>query len=322
MDDTVETQIDSLKDDYAAIATEACGCLETHDRSAALTAVWVNEVFRGPQNEPLIVEGSVSEYSDLFRQLQKKWSFTNPTLLEQLLEKLKNDTLIQKLALYTERFNTFCSKFPIDKAVRFEHYDPSQPCLVLILNFKTFHGIKVFLEDVFDIYARYLRVHMIKPGSIKEVTIQFPSSMTMLVQDCIDQRREAANDTSMHIEPQAEGTKTSETQPTAATSAKYQTSEAAKHDMDNEPKIKEVTIQFPASIKQVIQTCTNKRTTEPQTVETEPSVRKGQTSEALKHFAELHIDQKKETKLPKHSLPSNRKKHEKSVHVCINAYVQ
>ena len=121
--------------------------------------------------------------------------------------------------------------------MHFELYDSSQPCLVPILNFKTFHGIKVFLEDVFDIYARYLRVHMITPGNIKEVTIQFPASMTTLVQDCIDQSQEAANDTSMHIiEPQAEGTKTSETQPTAAPSVN---GEAAKHkvtDMDNEHK--------------------------------------------------------------------------------------
>ena len=32
-------------------------------------------------------------------------------------------------------------------------YDSSQPCLVLILNFNTFHDIKVFLEDVFDIWG-------------------------------------------------------------------------------------------------------------------------------------------------------------------------
>ena len=98
LDDAVETQIDSLKVDCAAIATKVCGCLETHNRSAALTAVWLNKVLKGTQSEPLIVEESVSEYNDLFRQLQKKWSFTNPTLLEQLLKILENDSLNKELA--------------------------------------------------------------------------------------------------------------------------------------------------------------------------------------------------------------------------------
>ena len=31
-----------------------------------------------------------------------------------------------------------------------------------------FHGVRVFLEDVFDIYKRYLRVHKIASGKIKK----------------------------------------------------------------------------------------------------------------------------------------------------------
>ena len=271
LDDTVQKEIDKLKDAYADIATEACECLlETRKLSAPLAAVWLNDILRGTQNEPLLVEESVSDCIDLFRKLQEKWSFTNPTLLQQLLKKLDNSSLIQQLDEYTERFNTFCSKFPIDKAkqpVCFEQYDSSQPCLVLILDFETFDNIKVFLKDVFDIYARYLRVHMITPGNIKTVSVQFPASMTTIVQDCIDQRRKAANDTSMHIKPRAEDTKK---QPTAASSAKYQTSEAAVHDMDNEPKMREVTKQIPANMEQLIPTST--QTTEPKTEVTEPSV--------------------------------------------------
>lgn len=206
MDDTVETQINSLRVDYAAIATKACKCLETHDRSAAHTAVWLNEVLRGTHSEPLIVERSVSEYSDLFLQLQKKWSFTNPTLLEQLLKILKNDSLNKELAEYTKRFKKVCSEFPINTAVHFEPYDPSQSCLVLILNFESFDGIKIFLEDVFDIYARYLRVHMITPGNIKKMTVQFPAGMEPLIQPLAEEaaRRTNAHTNTHTTEPQTE----------------------------------------------------------------------------------------------------------------------
>ena len=202
LDDTVEKEIDKLKIDYAAIAIEACECLENHkpSLSAVYRAVWLNDRLRGSQDEPLIVAEGVSTYSDLFAKLQKKWSFTNPDLLKQLLQKLGNHSLLEKLDGYIKRFDFVCSTFPIDKPVRFEPYDESQPCLVLILSFETLDDLKVILKDVFDIYKRYLRVHMITPGNIKEVTIQFPTGMTKLVQECIDEKRRAANNASMRIQ--------------------------------------------------------------------------------------------------------------------------
>ena len=228
LDDAVETQIDSLKVEYAAIATEACQQLKDRHQSAVLAAVWLNEILRGSQNEPLIVEESVSEYSDLFQQLQKKWSFTNPTLLEQLLKILENESLNKELVKYTNKFNKVCSEFPIDKAVCFEPYDHNQPCLVLILNFKTFDGIKLFLKDVFDIYARYLRVHMITPGNIKQVTIQFPAGMEPLIQPLADKNGEATKHHNRHTtKPQTEETKPSvPTMPNATAIQEGQTSEA------------------------------------------------------------------------------------------------
>ena len=52
-----------------------------------------------------------------------------------------------------------------------------------------FIEIYVFLDNVFGIYKRYLRLHKIEPGCIK-VTLQFPPGMTQLIQDCIDQTSE------------------------------------------------------------------------------------------------------------------------------------
>lgn len=285
LDDTVKKEITRLKNDYATIATKACQCLENHNPSlsAAHTAVWLNEILRGTQDEPLIVEERVSTYSDLFLQLQKKWSFTNPALLKQLLEILENESLSEELAKYTKRFDEACSKFPIDKPVRFEPYDPSQPCLILILSFKSLDVIKVFLKDVFDIYSRYLRIHMITPGSIKQVTIQFPASMTTLVQESIDQKR-TANNTSMRIEPQAEDA-TSETQPTAASNA---VEEAVKCEINHKP----------ASTEKI---SNNTHTTELQFNESklqEPATLDetiNQTKQVIKPFNELH---KQETKIP------------------------
>ena len=224
MDDGIETQINSLKGEYAAIATKACSCLEARNQSAVLTAVWLNEILRGTKDEPLIVGEKVTNYSDLFLQLQTKWSFTNPDFLEQLLEILGNDSLIKKLAEYRQKFNKVCSEFPIDRAVRFEPYDPNQACLVLILNFRTFHDIQVILKDVFDIYARYLRVHMVRPGSIKKVTVQFPAVMERLIQPLVTENE--YTDTTQTSEPL-----TGDTDPAAAIQ-EDQTSEAicrAKH---------------------------------------------------------------------------------------------
>lgn len=82
---------------------ETCKCIKARFPDADDAAIWLTEILRGTQNEPLVVEESVSaDFNNLFRQLQKKWSFTNPTLLQQLLYRLRNVSLNDKIQLYTE----------------------------------------------------------------------------------------------------------------------------------------------------------------------------------------------------------------------------
>ena len=208
LDGTIEEQIEDLKADFANIVTDTQVCLEDRYSNPKYARSWLNEILRGTKDEPLVIEESASDY---FLQLQNKWSFTNPTLLQQLADKLKNALLKGKMQDYKRKFDEFCHSFPINnetaaKPVEFELCDPRQPCLVLIFeSVSKFYDIEVFLTDVFDIYKRYLRVHKIELGSIQTVTVQFAASMEPHFQACIDQNRETArrhNVTDMHIEPQ------------------------------------------------------------------------------------------------------------------------
>ena len=77
-----------MKADFAAIVIESRGHLEELYSNAENAATWLNEILRGNEDEPLVVEESAPDYSNLFRQLQKKWSFTRPDLLQQLVDEL------------------------------------------------------------------------------------------------------------------------------------------------------------------------------------------------------------------------------------------
>ena len=80
-------QIDGLQSEFADIALKASECLQEKYPDAGKAWKWVNEVLRGIQGEPLIVGAGVTaaSHDDLFKHLQTKWSFTNPTL-RSLLE--------------------------------------------------------------------------------------------------------------------------------------------------------------------------------------------------------------------------------------------
>ena len=183
LNDDVQVKILELKREFTDISMKAREHLKAKYSDAKEAAWWLNETLGGTLNEPLVVKGSVSDYAQLGEQLQNKWRFANPDFLEQLIQEIEDTGLIEQMKIYRKKFDQFCSSFPITKdttnnEVFFEDYDPSQPCLVLIIEWDTnFRAIEVFLEDVFGIYKQYLRVHKIKSGDIKKVTLQFPQSM-------------------------------------------------------------------------------------------------------------------------------------------------
>ena len=163
---------------------------------------WLNATLRGLQSEPLVVpSSSVSDKIPLDDQLQKRWSFTNPAILEGLVEKTNDEDLIERMKKYNEHFKYVRRSIPIsNQKIILEPLDLDKPCLILIFkNITYFDDIELFLREVFDIYRRYLRVHKIEPGCVK-VTLQFDANMEPFLQDCIDKKREAVKHyAKMHI---------------------------------------------------------------------------------------------------------------------------
>ena len=108
---------------------------------------------------------------------------------------------LNEWANYNEEFKYVRRSIPINnQEVTFEDYDLNKPCLILIFESITyFNDIEIFLDEVFHIYRRYLRVHKIKPGCV-EVTLQFPANMELLLQVCIDKKCESVKHyAKMHI---------------------------------------------------------------------------------------------------------------------------
>ena len=93
LDSVIEKQIGKLKSDFADTVVETHKKLKDRCSDPEDAASWLNEILRGTKDEPLVIEESVSDYNDLFRLLQKKWSFTDPTLIQQLVDKLRNVSL-------------------------------------------------------------------------------------------------------------------------------------------------------------------------------------------------------------------------------------
>ena len=210
--DDAQQQIDCLKGEFAEIALEASKCLKEKHDDAEIAGKWINEVLRGTQHESLMVCSGVtaSTHDDLFKHLQTKWSFTNPDNLERLIRKLPTApcSLREKIRGYKKKFRDFCHSLSLDgnTQMRFEVLDSDKPCLIIETKAieLDFDEIFAFLDDVFEIYKRYFRVHKIEPGCIK-VTLQFPDDMKQLIQACINQKCDYLKQyaISMHVlEPQ------------------------------------------------------------------------------------------------------------------------
>ena len=139
-----------------------------------------------------MAEASVRNHDALQKLLLTKWSFTNSQFLQGLVESTEDEALIKRMNNYNEEFKYVRYSIPIsNQEVTFEDYDPNKPCLILIFESITyFNDIEIFLDEVFHIYRRYLRVHKIKPGCVK-VTLQFDANMKPFLQDSIDKKREA-----------------------------------------------------------------------------------------------------------------------------------
>ena len=201
LDHRIQIRIGKLKSDFGDIVVRALRWLRERYPEAQEAATWLNEMLRGHPSEPLVAEASVRNHDALRKLLQTKWSFTNSRFLQGLVESTEDEALIERMSNYNEEFKYVRRSIPINnQEVTFEDYDLNKPCLILIFESITyFNDIEIFLDEVFHIYRRYLRVHKIKPGCV-EVTLQFPANMELLLQVCIDKKCESVKHyAKMHI---------------------------------------------------------------------------------------------------------------------------
>ena len=194
---STQEQIADFKRRFAFLSMEATEYLKKRFPDPESLIVLLNDLLKIDLKEPLMIEQPVATHLELFLQLQKKWSFTNPTILQQLINYLAGEDLQQKMRKYSQEYDSFCQSLKINesslqKGIHFDEYDTTKPCLIVIIESGplNLHEIYVFLDNVFGIYKRYLRLHKIEPGCIK-VTLQFPPSMIQLIKACIDQKSEA-----------------------------------------------------------------------------------------------------------------------------------
>ena len=126
-------KVNHLKLSFADLVVTAHQCLKADHPDAETTALRLNEILRGSRDEPLVIEGRVENYSDLFCQLQAKWSFTTPILLQQLVEMIKNDSLTERMETYMTNYRDFCRSFTKlneqDEQVVLEEHDSASPAL-------------------------------------------------------------------------------------------------------------------------------------------------------------------------------------------------
>ena len=194
---STQRQIVDFKNRFAHLAMGAMDYLKKSYPDTENLIVLLNDLLKGDLKEPLMIEQPVATHIDLFLLLQTKWSFTNPTILQQLINYLAGEDLQQKMTKYSQEYDSFCQSLKINESsiqrgIHFDDYDTTNPYLIVIIESGplNFNEIYLFLDNVFGIYKRYLRLHKIEPGCIK-VTLQFPPSMTQLIQACIDQKSEA-----------------------------------------------------------------------------------------------------------------------------------
>ena len=193
---STQEQIAGFKKRYAFLAMEATEYLKKSYHDPESLMVLLNDILKSDLKEPLMIEQPVATHGELFLQLQKKWSFTNPTILQQLISYLAGEALQQKMRKYSQEYDSFRQSLKINESslqrgIQFDEYDATNPCLIVIIESGPLdlNEIYVFLDNVFGIYKRYLRLHKIEPSCIK-VTLQFPPSMTQLLKACIDQKGE------------------------------------------------------------------------------------------------------------------------------------
>ena len=158
-----------------------------YPNDAAIALHWVNQILQECHDElePPAIEGTVENYSELSALLLKKFRYTSPEFLRQLLQLAGNEYLKRKMDDYMKRFIEFCRNFVPLERTHFDCLDPCKPRLILIFESGTnLEVIMTCISSIFGINKRYMILCMAEVGSVI-VTLQFPPSMQHLIEECI-----------------------------------------------------------------------------------------------------------------------------------------
>ena len=202
-----QTEIMEYQKEFLDLMWDTARALKERFPDPEELALKVNQILKEPKSMHVMFETPPTSHFAIFSRLQKEWSYTNPKLLRLLIQQTASksaeskrpitrlaasSTLEKRMKSYCQRYRSFCKSLQITKESRivFEGLDPSKPCLNLTIQEGplALEDIYIFLEEEFAIYNRYFRIHRIDPGSIK-IILQFPASMTELIETCIKQKR-------------------------------------------------------------------------------------------------------------------------------------
>ena len=186
VDCDIDTQIKTFKQQFRDIIIQTIAWLKIHFPDVKQAKLWVNGSTIGPRGTPLAIEGNIKDYDNFGEELQRQWRYTRPDILQQLIREEGTEDLKQSMELYMTNFQEFHRNFKLERTTTFDDLDEAKPCLMIIFKTGTsLRNIEVFLEDVFGRCKCHLHYQRIEVSSVK-VYLQFPASMTPLLQECID----------------------------------------------------------------------------------------------------------------------------------------
>ena len=186
VDSDIDIQIMRFKQQFRDVLLQTLAWLKRRFPDVKQAKLWVNGSTIGPRGTPLAIEGNIKDYDNFGEELQRQWRYTCPDILQRLISEEGTEDLKRSMELYMTDFQEFHRNFKLERTTTFDDLDETKPCLIIIFRTGTsLHNIEVFLEDVFGRCKCHLHYQRIEVSSVK-VYLQFPASMTPLLEECID----------------------------------------------------------------------------------------------------------------------------------------
>lgn len=165
---SLDTQgiIRKFKERFSRIAADVLVALplQIDSKDPSSLKAYVNELGRGHTSWPLVPESvEPPTQGRILSALQSKWSFTNPGLLQYIVNYLNDQSLKKRLKEYCHDYASFYQSLIDSKKTRSLYQ--SNPCLILVIDSETdetYDGDLDTLNFLENICKHYFRVHKIR----------------------------------------------------------------------------------------------------------------------------------------------------------------